>query len=356
MTRTTWWTAAALLAFAAPAATWAQEAPKTVGPNGEPATPVAALELTEAEVEKIKSGGYTAALVWHELYDWSGAVSLGAKDEFARLGIEVVAETNAEFDPARQKADVETVMALDPSIVVSLPVDPAAGASVYGPARDGGAKIVFIDNAAQGFVQGKDYVTVVSADLVDIGNKTSQAMADALGGSGKVGYIFHDAAFPVTNQRDAAFKWNVENKFDGLEIVAEAGMADPARIEDIASAMLTQHPELNGIYVPWAEPAVGVLAVLREMGRTDVKVVTIDLNEPAGLDMVKGGSVAALIADEAYEIGVYAARAGAAGLLGKPVDPFLVVGALIVGPDTVAEGWRESLRRDPPQALLDAAN
>ena len=80
----------------------------------------------------------------------------------------------------------------------------------------------------------------------------------------------------------------------------------------------------------------------------------IDLNEPVALDMVKGGSVAAMIADEAYNIGVYAARAGAADLLGRDVDPFLVVDALIVTADNVAEGWQQSLHRDAPASVLAA--
>jgi ribose transport system substrate-binding protein len=281
-------------------------------------------------------------------------VSQGAKDEFARLGIEVVAETSAAFDAARQQADVETIMALDPSILITLPIDPTLGESTYAAAREAGAKIVFIDNAAAGLVHGQDYVTTVSADLVAIGENTAEAMAEAIGGEGQIGYIFHDADFHVTNLRDEAFKWMIENRHEGIEIVAQAGMADPARIEEIAQAMILQNPGLDGIYVPWAEPATGVLSVLRQQGLTDVKVVTIDLNEPAGLDMVSGGNVAALIADEAYDIGVYAARAGAAALLDREVDPFLVVGALIVDRDNVAEGWRQSLNADPPQSVLDA--
>ncbi len=333
----------------------AQEpAPTTVGPNGEPATPVAKLQLSEAEVEQIRGGGFTAAFAWHELYDWSGAVARGAKDEFERLGIEVVAETTAGFDSARQQANVETVMALDPSIIITLPIDPAAGSSTYRAALDGGSKIVFIDNAAAGFAHGEDYVTTVSADLVGIGEKTSEAMAVALGGEGKVGYIYHDADFHVTNLRDTAFKWHIENSYAGLDIVAEAGMADPARIEDIAIAMLLQNPDIAGLYVPWAEPAVGALSVLRQLDRTDVKIVTIDLNEPAGLDMVQGGSLAALIADEAYNIGVYAARAGAASLVDRSVDPFLVVDTLIVDASNVAEGWQQSLGTEAPASVLGA--
>ncbi len=330
------------------------EEPKSIGPDGAVATAADTVTLSDEEVARVKAGNFTAAFAWHELYDWSSAVSQGAKDEFARLGIKVVAETNASFDAARQKGDVETVMALQPSLLVTLPVDPAVGKATYAAVKGGNTKLIFIDNSPDGFKAGADYVTLVTSDRAIIGQKTAEALAKALGGKGKVGYMFHDASFPVTNQRDQAFKWNIQNKHTGMEIVVESGMADPAKAEEIALAMLTQHPGITGIYTPWAEPAVSVLAALRQLGRGDVKVVTIDLNEPAALDMVKGGSIAAMVADQAYAIGVAAARAGALSLLDKKPDAFLVVGADIVSKDNVVEGWRASLNREPPQSIIDA--
>ena len=329
--------------------------PVSIGPNGAKATPAASLEISQDDVARLKSGNFTAAFSWHELYDWSNAVSQGAKDEFARLGIKVVAETNASFDASRQKSDVETIMALKPSLLVSLPADPAVGKATYSSLKDSQTKLVFIDNAADGLSYGADYVSLVTSDRAIIGQKTAEALAKAMNGKGKVGYIFHDADFPVTNQRDKAFVWNLKAKYPDMQIVAEAGMTDPAKAEEIAHAMLTQHPEIQGIYTPWAEPALGVLAALKQLGRTDVKVVTIDLNEPAALDMVKGGSIVGMIADQAYDIGVTAARAGALSLIGKEAPPFLVVGADIVAKDNLAKGWQASLHRDPPQSVLDAA-
>ena len=107
----------------------------------------------------------------------------------------------------------------------------------------------------------------------------------------------------------------------------------------------------TAIYVTWAEPAELVLAALRNAGNTKTKIVTLDLSEPLALDMVKGGNVAAIVADEAYMIGVTAARAAALGLIGKSVPPFLVVDAIAVTKDTVKDGWNQSLHRDPPASL-----
>lgn len=326
----------------------------TTGPHGEKPTPAASMVLSQEQEQKIKDGKFTAALVWHEMSEYTNAVNRGAQDEFKRLGIEVVAQTDAGFDGARQKADVETVLAKKPSIIVSLPVDPASAASVYDPARAAGVKLAFVDNSPAGYQHGKDYVTIVSDDLFQMGNKAGIAMAEALGKKGKVGYIFHDADFYVTNQRDGAFKTTIEKDYPDMKIVAQAGMADPARAEEIAQAMVTQNPDLDGIYVTWAEPALSVLSTLRNAGNSHTRIVTLDLNEPAALDMVKGGNIAALVADEAYDIGVTVARAAAGSLVGKEAEPFLVVDSLAVTKDTVAEGWKTSLHKDMPASIAEA--
>lgn len=328
----------------------------TTGPDGEQATPASSVELTPEEEAKIKAGGFTAALVWHETSAYTNAVNSGAQDEFKRLGIDVVAQTDAGFDASRQQSDIETVLAKKPSIILSLPVDPATSAAIYRPAIDAGVKLAFVDNSPQGFKQGQNYVTVVSDDLFQMGKKAADAMAAALGNKGKLGYIFHDADFYVTNQRDGAFKKTIETDYPDMQIVAEAGMADPARAEEIAQAMITQHPDLDGIYVTWAEPALSVLSVLRARGNTHTKIVTLDLNEPAALDMVNGGNVAAIVADEAYAIGRTLARAAAGSLIGKAFPPFLAVNAIAVTKDNVLEGWKQSLNSDAPKSVVDAAN
>ena len=55
------------------------------------------LKLTAKEIEEVKGGKHTAALVWHQSSDFVKAVSRGVKDQFAELGIDVVAETQANF-------------------------------------------------------------------------------------------------------------------------------------------------------------------------------------------------------------------------------------------------------------------
>ncbi len=184
-----------------------------------------------------------------------------------------------------------------------------------------------------------------------MGKQAADALAASIGNEGGVGWIFHDATYYVTNQRDNAFKTTIENDYPNINVVAEAGISDPARAEEIANAMLLRNPDLAGIYVTWAGPAEGVLAALRANDNTTTKIVTLDLSEPIALDMVNGGNVAAIVADEAYELGRAMAAAGARKLLGEVTPPFVVAPAFTVTADTVAEGWMNSLHIDAPASL-----
>src|SRR5436305_1794376 len=328
---------------------------QTKGPKGESPTPASQITLTDAEVAKLKEGKNTAALLWHTSSDFVNAVTAGATDEFKRLGISVVATTDAGFDAAKQKSDIETVLAKKPSVILALPLDPTTSAEAFRPAVEAGTKIVLLSNTPAGYKQGKDFVAIVTDDLFQMGKQAADALAAAIGRKGKVAWIYHDAQYYVTNQRDNAFKTTIEKDYPDIKIVASQGIADPARSEEIANALLLKNPDLDGIYVTWAEPAEGVLAALRAAGNTHTKIVTLDLSEPIALDMVKGGNVVAIVADLAYELGRAMATVAGYGLVGKAAPPFIVAPVITVTKANVSEGWQTSLHRNPPQSWLDAA-
>ena len=327
---------------------------QTVGPYGEAATPSSSLALTDAEVKKVRESKYSAALVWHTSSDFISAVTAGAIHEFNRVGIKVAATTDAGFDSARQLSDVETVMAKSPSVILALPLDPISSARAFQAAKEKGVKLVFLSNVPAGYKQGVDYVSVVTDDLFQMGKQAADALAKSLLNKGKLAWIFHDAEYYVTNQRDNAFRKTIENDYKKMSIVASQGITDPARAEDSAHALLTKNPDLDGIYVTWAEPAEGVLATLRSANNTKAKIVTLDLSEPIALDMARGGYVTAIVADKAFELGRAMAIAAEYGLLGKKAPAFSVAPALTITRENLAEGYRESLNREPPQSVLDA--
>src|SRR5215210_1695320 len=183
------------------------------GPNGEDPSPASSADLTGDEINQIKAKNLKAAIVMH--YggnDW-------ANDQIAKLNIEVVATTDANFKPDKQVSDLETVMSKKPDIIVSIPTDPVATASAYKAAAKAGVKLVFMDNVPKGMTAGKDYVSVVSADNFGNGVTSAHLMAKALGGKGEIGVVFHEADFFVTKQRYDGFKQTITKDYPDITIV-----------------------------------------------------------------------------------------------------------------------------------------
>jgi ribose transport system substrate-binding protein len=327
------------------------------GPNGETPEPASVVALSEGEVAKVKAMKATAAIVLH--YggnDWSRAQVDGLKAEFANLGIEVIAVTDAGFKPEKQVSDIETVLAKKPAIIVSIPTDPVATAGAYKKAAEQGVKLVFMDNVPQGLTAGKDYVSVVSADNFGNGVAAGLLMAKALGGKGKIGLVFHAADFFVTKQRYEGFRQTVV-KFPGISVVAEQGIGGPdfsGDADKAASAMLTAHRDIDGIWAVWDVPAEGVISAARSAGTDNLVIVTEDLGANVAINMAQGSFVKGLGAQRPYDQGATEARLAAYGLLGKAAPAYVALSALPVTKDNLLEAWKAVYHQDAPSEVKDS--
>ncbi len=314
------------------------------GPNGEDPVAASTVMLTDAEVTKVKALNATAALVFHVGgNDWTNAQTAGLKSEFEKLGIKVIAVTDAGFKPEKQVADIETVMAQKPSIIVSIPVDGVATAGAYKKAGAAGAKLVFMDNIPKDFKAGTDYVSTVSADNYGNGVAAGHLMAKALGGKGEIGLVFHAADFFVTKQRYDGFKKTIADNYPDIKIVAEQGIGGPdfaGDAEKAAGAILTSHPETKAIWAVWDTPAEGVMAAARAAGRTDLIIINQDLGENVAIEMAKGGMIKGLGSQRPYEAGIVEARLGAYALIGKAAPAYVALPAAPVTKASLLEMWK----------------
>jgi ribose transport system substrate-binding protein len=325
------------------------------GPNGEEATPAREIQLTDAEINQIKAKNATAAILMH--YggnDWATAQIAGLKEQFGKMGINVIATTDANFKPETQVANIETVLAQKPNIIVSLPTDPSATADAFRRAASQGVKLVFMDNVPQGFKAGTDYVSVVSADNYGNGVVSAHLMAEQLGGRGKIGAVYHAADFFVTKQRYDAFKKTIQDNYPDIQIVEEQGVGGPdfpGEADRVASAMLTKHADLNGIWAVWDVPAEGVMSAIRTAGREDVVITTIDLGKTVAAELAQGGLVKGIGAQRPFDQGVTEAMLAGYALLGKDAPPYVALNALPVTQQNVQEAWETVYHQDPPADL-----
>lgn len=326
------------------------------GPSGEAAVSAKTLQLNEEEVQKIKEGNYKAALVMHYAgNDWATAQIDGLKATFKKMGIEVVAVTDAQFKAEKQVSDIETVLAKKPDIIVGIPVDPVSTASAFKKAADSGVKVVFMDNKPDGLEAGKDYVSVVSADNYGNGVQAAEIMAEKLSGKGEIGVIYHDADYFVTKQRTEAFEKTIQEKYPDIKIVERGGIIGPNDGEKVASGMLTKNRDLDGLFVVWDVPAEGALAAARTSGKKDFVITTIDLGTNVALDIASGGMIKGLGAQLPYDQGISEAILAGYALLGKEAPAYVAVPALAVTKENVIDAWKLVYHQEAPKSIQSVA-
>ncbi len=328
------------------------------GPHGEDPSEATSVTLTQEELDKVKAMNATAAIVMH--YggdDWSAAQIAGLTKRFGELGIQIVATTDANFVPATQVSNIETVLAKNPSIIVSIPTDPVATKDAYLKAAAQGAKLVFMDNVPNDMVAGKDYVSVVSADNRGNGVVSAHLAAKAMNCEGTIGLIYHEADFFVTRDRYEGFKTTIQENYPNITIVDEKGVTGSdfaGQAQAAANAMLTKTADLKAIWAVWDVPSEGVIAAARASNRMDLIIATEDLGKNVAIQLAKDELIKGLGAQRPFDQGVTEANLAAYGLLGKTAPVYVALPALAVSHANVLQAWQDVYHVEAPAEVKDS--
>lgn len=328
----------------------------STGPYGEEAFSAKTLQLSLEDLKKIKKKNYKAAIAMH--YggsDWSRSQVEGVKATFEKMGIEIVAVTDAQFDWKKQVADIEAILAQRPDILISIPVKPARMASIYKKAAQANTKLVFMDNIPKNLQHGKDYVSIVSSDNYGNGIESAHVMADKLGGKGNIGVIYYKEDFFATKQRTEAFEKTIQETYPKIQIVDRIGIDGPNDGQKAAASMIGKHQNLNGIFVVWDVPAEGALKAAHAEGRNDLVITTADLGLNVAVEIAKGGLIKGLGAQLPYQQGVAEAILAGYALIGKYAPPYVAVPSLRVTKENILDAWKLVYNKEAPVIIQKAA-
>ncbi|WP_033290696.1 substrate-binding domain-containing protein [Amycolatopsis jejuensis] len=329
------------------------------GPYGETSADYRAIQLTDDEVAKVKAMHATAAIVMHFSGDsWSTAQVTAIRSELGRLGVTVVAQTDAQADPAKQFSDIETALAAKPKVLLSIPsLDPVALAPAYRKAADAGVKLVFMENPAKDFQPGKDYVSVVSTDNYGAGVLSAHQLAKAMCGKGEAGVLFHAAQAPTNVLRQKGFTDTIAKDYPGIKVVGSKGLLGPdwkGEGSSAVNAWLTKNPNLAGVWCWFDAPCEGAIDAARSSGHGSLNVTDVDLGTNVAIDMAQGVFVKGIAAAQPYEQGIVEARLAAYSLLGKEAPPFVELPSLPVDRSNLLQSWQTVYHAGAPKDLTDA--
>ncbi len=259
-------------------------------------------------------------------------VECGALAEAERLGVELQVQSMANFEVAEQTRVLDAIIQTKPDAIITAPVEPIGVAPVFERILEAGITIVTYDTRL-------DDTSLTQAEVItdnfEQGKLAAQALAEAIGETGKVFILSDTPGIYTTEQEQLGFEEEIQ-KYPNIEYLGtEFHNNDQMRGAEIVNSKLVAVPDLAGIFATNTFGSIAVAAALRESGKVgDVKVVAYDTPQEI-IDGLKEGVFQAVLAYEAYKEGVLAVQAAVNLVKGEPVEKLQMVGNVVITLDNV---------------------
>ena len=260
-------------------------------------------------------------------------MNCGAQEEAKKLGYSLDFQGPDQFDASLQTPVVNAVAADKPDGVLIAPTDTKA---MYAPIKqlaDGGTKVALVDTTLD---QPDMAVSQIASDNIGGGKEAAKALAELIGGSGKVFVVNVKPGISTTDQRAQGFE--EEAKALGLEYIGQDfSNNQPEKAAAIVKAQLAKNPDIKGIFATNLFSAEGSASGLREAGKAEqVKIVGFDAG-PQQVEGLKDGIVQALIAQQPAEIGKQGVQQAVAAIKGESTKPEIGTGFTTITKENLAQ-------------------
>jgi ribose transport system substrate-binding protein len=270
------------------------------------------------------------------------AVKKGAEDEGAALNMEVNfigPATESEVD--KQIEMLQAEFDKGPDAVCFAALDSQAANPLLEQMQAAGIPVIAFDSGVDSDIP----ITTAATDNVAAAALAADKMAEAIGGSGKVGVIVHDQTSRTGIDRSEGFVNRMAEAYPDIEIIGpQYGGGDQLKSTDLAKAMIEGNPDIKGFFGGNEGSAIGVVNAVNELGRAgDIVVIGYD-SGIIQIDAIRDGTMYGAVQQNPVGIGAKCVEASAMALEGMDVPPTIDTGFI----------WADASNIDSPevQAVL----
>jgi ABC-type sugar transport system substrate-binding protein len=260
------------------------------------------------------------------------AVEQGAVEAGEAYGVDVtVLAPPTESDVTAQIAQIEDAVTQGAGGIAVAPTDPEALAPAIASALEAGVKVVFVDS--NGSNEG---VTFIGTNNEVGAALAGQYLCDNVAEGGKVAIL--QGIISTTTGILRADGGRAAVTECGLDLVAELPADwDTPKGQAVTEDILTQHPDLAGIFASNDNMALGALEALRLQNLLDqVVLVGFDAN-PNAAEAILAGEMEATIAQNPYNMGWLSVENLIRLINGETIEPVIDTGTVLVDASNAAE-------------------
>ncbi|MCE9681163.1 sugar ABC transporter substrate-binding protein [Halomonas alkalisoli] len=203
---------------------------------------------------------------------------------------------DAQGDIGRQLSHTESLAAQGVDAIIINPVDTAATGMMTRVAVERGVPLVYVNREPEGNDLDYDTVAFVGSEQKVAGELQMEALAEMLGGEGRISIMLGELSSSATHQRTEGVE-EVAAKYPGIEII-EKQPADYQRTEaiDLMNNWIVGGQQIDAIAANNDEMALGALIAMRQsgIGADEILVGGIDATRDA-LDSLQRGELSVTV-------------------------------------------------------------
>lgn len=268
----------------------------------------------------------------------------GAQAAADALGVELLFQGAPDFNPVTQVPVLDAVIAKSPDAILIAPTDKVQLVEPLRKAHDAGISVITVDTfIGSGVYQAgagdADFpLAYIASDNVLGGRIAARALANSIGGEGKVFVSNVKPGISTTDQREEGFKLEISENFPGVTVLdTQFNDNDANKAASQLQAVFARNPDLKGVFGANLFSALGAGTGVQQAGQTGVvKVVAFDA--PVSIvDNINSGLVDVAIAQHPAEIGYYGVVSAYAYLTGNSIPVAIGTGFTIMDKSNIAD-------------------
>ena len=242
----------------------------------------------------------------------------GAEKQAKALNYDLVV-LDSQNDPAKELANVEDVSVRGVKVLLINPTDSDAVGNAIAVANQKKLPVITLDRAAN---KGQ-VIAHIASDNAAGGEMAGNYIAEKLGKGAKIIQLEGLAGTSAARERGAGFA-KAAQAHDFKILASQPADFDRSKGLNVMENLLTAQPEVQGVFAQNDEMALGALRAIQAAGKKDLVLVGFDGTDD-GVKAVKGGKMAATIAQQPEKIGEIGVQTADKVLKGEKVEASIPV-------------------------------
>lgn len=245
------------------------------------------------------------------------AVKKGAEQKGKELGVKVTFEgPDKETNVDQQVTMLQGALDKHPAALGIAALDSKAVAPLLQQAKDANIPVIAFDSGVDSDIP----VTTAATDNKAAAAEAAKHLADAIGHKGKIAVVVHSETSTTGTDRRDGFLEYMKAKEPNIQVVAtQNGDGDQAKSADITKAILQANPDIVGLYGTNEGAAIGVIQGVKELGKSNLKVVGFDSGK-AQTDAIRSGLMLGAVTQNPIAIGEDTVQAAVDAINGKALE------------------------------------